>query len=269
MGFAPLNSDAEDGSGLTQNQVGRRPDGKVQFEGKCSPPVAVAAVASVVAILALILACAALSKASESPRTTTTLMTAPTSRRTVSMRERSFTGCHWSRARTATITRSSAGPMWRRRGMTCVGGVGALRARARARTREPTLRSTRPSPQALWDSQWRCYEGKSGHLAYINSQEENDFLENLVKSKTTSSTQVWIGGSDAHTEGASSRCSRACTRAARARRERSSRRRRRVMLRLWRRRVHTLARRHIRVVRRMGLDGHGLLRGQCCCRRDV
>ena len=67
MGFAPLNSDAEDGSGLTQNQVGRRPDGKVQFEGKCSPPVAVAAVASVVAILALILACAALSKASESP----------------------------------------------------------------------------------------------------------------------------------------------------------------------------------------------------------
>ena len=67
VGFAPLNSDAEDGSGLTQNQVGRRPDGKVQFEGKCSPPVAVAAVASVVAILALILACAALSKASESP----------------------------------------------------------------------------------------------------------------------------------------------------------------------------------------------------------
>ena len=67
VGFAPLNSDGEAGSGLTENQVGRRPTGKVQFEQRCSPPVAVAAVASVVALIALALACAALTKASEGP----------------------------------------------------------------------------------------------------------------------------------------------------------------------------------------------------------
>ena len=36
---------------------------------------------------------------------------------------------------------------------------------------------------------------------YINNAEENTFIENMVKQQTTSSTQVWIGGSDAHTEG--------------------------------------------------------------------
>ena len=64
------------------------------------------------------------------------------------------------------------------------------------------LRFTQPSPQSLWDCEYRCYEGQSGHLVYINNAEENSFIENLVKDQATSSTQVWIGGSDAHTEGA-------------------------------------------------------------------
>mmetsp|Transcript_8647 Transcript_8647/g.22038 ORF Transcript_8647/g.22038 Transcript_8647/m.22038 type:complete len:267 (-) Transcript_8647:248-1048(-) len=53
------------------------------------------------------------------------------------------------------------------------------------------------------DAWWRCYQGKPGYLASINSQEENDFLVNELKNDHGYATddQAWIGGNDMAEEG--------------------------------------------------------------------
>ena len=57
--------------------------------------------------------------------------------------------------------------------------------------------------QARLDAGRRCYNGVEGHLAYIGSQAENDFLLDALKSDESfqSGNSAWIGATDLKAEG--------------------------------------------------------------------
>jgi hypothetical protein len=57
--------------------------------------------------------------------------------------------------------------------------------------------------QAHADAQTRCYEGVQGHLVYVDSIEENEWLESKVKANPSyqSPSHAWLGATDLRSEG--------------------------------------------------------------------